>query len=71
MGKKKVRKVRAVGAAGVSGVTGGTSSTSRAVEAAMSQAVTDALKDGVSVANRDEIRKRMMAARAKVLEKER
>lgn len=38
------------------------------IEAAMSQAVTDALADGVSINDSDEIRSRMLAARQAVLD---
>ena len=61
------KKVRAVGIA-VSCALSGDRPRAAAIEKAMSEAVTAALADGVSLKDSDEIKKRMMAAREKVKE---
>lgn len=58
------RIVEAVGIAS----SAGKKNVAKLIEAAMSQAVTDAMAEGVNVNDSDELRKRMMAARQKVLD---
>lgn len=62
--KAEPRIVAAVGAS----VNASKKNISRLLEAAQSQAVTDALAQGVSVNDTEELRKRMKDARQKVLD---